>query len=102
MLNAVATLHFVRDGRQCFLTPAREMIHFSVLRVEAPQVFEDECEVSFLFLLANTVGSTDTAFAKSSGYMRLPRRIRYDPVPFAVPFDFSINLHSAAPRIIIS
>ncbi len=36
------------DGLQCFLTLASEMIHFCLLRVEAPQVLEDECEVSFM------------------------------------------------------
>jgi len=103
------------DGLQCFLTCALEMIHFSVPRVEAPQVFEDECEVSFLFLsatwaivfpiqimdvtiftllLANNVRftwSANSAFTQCSGSCNFPRIVANVPLPNAVYFDFTIQ-----------
>jgi hypothetical protein len=79
------------------------MIHFSVLRVSAPQVFEDECEVSHSFhsrcgilILADSlwfVWSTNSAFTKSSCNMLLPRGISRYPIPFAVHFYFAIQFH---------
>jgi hypothetical protein len=106
LLNSVATLPFGRDGRQCCLTCAMEMIHFSLPRVAAPQVFEDECEVSlFLILWADDVRfcrSANSAFTKCPGCCDFPGIVANVPLPNAVHFYLAVQFHSAAILVLIS